>query len=319
MLQKEIEPRTCKQLLKEFKEDTVKKTEILKFAGVGEKDVYNPSVPLEIKGQKIMAGRVEERDSELSRTLFFKPEGKKEEVWKVMEEGPEFELQDPFFAEIDDYLTLGGVRVICNDQGEITSWVTDFYRSKNLQKWEKFATGPSHMKDIRLIELESGDIGVFTRPQGEEMQKKYGCIAKIGFYKARGFNDITAEKIKNARLLNGLFVNDEWGGCNQLHLLKNGLIGVIGHKAYMDDEQKKHYYGIAFAFDPGTGKFTQNKIIITRDSFPEGPAKRSDLEDIIFTSGIIRNHDGTAVLYTGLSDCQVGRAVIADPFLEYED
>jgi len=79
-----------------------------------------------------------------------------------------------------------------------------------------------------------------------------------------------------------------------------------------------HYYSMAFAVDPDTRAMTPTKIIGSRDCFPPGPSKAPRLQDVTFTAGIVRHSDGTATLYTGLSDCQVGRLEIPDPLLEYE-
>lgn len=177
------------------------------------------------------------------------------------------------------------------------------------------------MKDIRLVELPGGRVGIFSRPQGSKMMEKYGCIAKIGFAVVDFIEQVTAEAIRTAPLLEGHFLPDEWGGCNQPYLLKNGLIGVIGHKAWgewIDGEHMLHYYSMAFAIHPYTRAMTPLKIICSRDCFPEGPAKWPRVKDVTFTSGIVRNGDGTALLYSGLSDCRVGSIIIPDPFEEYE-
>ena len=59
-------------------------------------------------------------------------------------------------------------------------------------------------------------------------------------------------------------------------------------------------------------------IVASRADFPPGPSKRAELKDVLFTAGIIRNKDGMATLYTGMSDCEAGCAEIADPFLSFE-
>ena len=176
------------------------------------------------------------------------------------------------------------------------------------------------MKDVRLAELPDGKIAVCSRPQGASMEK-YGCIAKIGFTVVNGLGELTADVIENAPFLEKMFKDDEWGGVNQLTVLKNGKLGAIGHKAcrtYEADGQRLHYYGIAFAIDPVTCEITQNKMIVSRDRFPETEKKRFDLGDITFTSGVLRGEDGTARVFTGLNDAYVGSAVIPDPFAEYE-
>ncbi len=312
-----LQVQRCQDQYREFREQRkVWKSEILKFDGVEGADVYNPSFPFDINGEIFMAGRVEMREGNVSKTVFFK---EKNGIWVLCDNTPVFDLEDPFVVKIGEEIIFGGVRVIREDN-RIVSWVTDFYRGKDLNGLRLFATGPSHMKDIRLIGLPSGKIGVFSRPQGQKMIDMYGCIAKIGFTVVDSLDLITAEVIENASIIEGHFLPDEWGGCNQLHLLKNGLIGVVGHKAWGEgsDERILHYYGMAFAINADSRKVTPCKIICSRDCFPEGPAKRPGLKDVTFTAGLIRNDDRTATLYAGLSDCQVGRINIEDPFLEYE-
>jgi hypothetical protein len=64
---------------------------------------------------------------------------------------------------------------------------------------------------------------------------------------------------------------------------------------------------------------TPIKIIASRSEFPEGPAKRSDLVDILFSGGLVRLDGGKAKLYTGVSDTEAHVLTIEDPFLEYEN
>jgi len=309
--------QSCQDQYEEFrKHRKIWNAEILKFDGVEDADVYNPSIPFEINGEIFIAGRVEEREDNVSKTVFFRNRGGK---WLQCSNTPVFDLEDPFVTKIGEEIIFGGVRVV-REGKRILSWVTDFYRGKDSNELKLFVTGPSHMKDVRLIGLPGERIGIFTRPQGQKMIDKYGCIAKIGFTLVDSLEQITAEVIENAPFIEGLFLPDEWGGCNQVHLLKNGLIGVVGHKAWGEgsDEKMLHYFAMAFAIDAGSRKTTPCKIICSRDCFPDGPAKRPELKDVVFTAGLIRNNDKTATLYAGLSDCQVGSVIIEDPFIEYE-
>jgi len=319
MLTANVQPVCTKDLYHQFKlKQQVQSAEIIPVAGMPGFDVYNPSVPFMSDGEWVIAGRVEKRDSEDSTVFFFREEGG---VLSPIADAPQFKLQDPFVAIIDSEIVFGGVRVIW-ENGKIVSWVTDFYRGKSIYDLKYFASGPDHMKDIRLLGLPDGKIAVCTRPLGEEVLKAYGSIAMIGFVVVDSLDQISPEVLANAPVLPRSFLPREWGGANQLHLLNNGLIGVIGHIAYMehldDGGHEKHYYSSAFALDPATRYVTPTKVICARDCFPPGGAKRPDLKDITFTSGIIRRDGGTAVIYTGLNDCQIGRAVIPDPFVEYE-
>ena len=87
-------------------------------------------------------------------------------------------------------------------------------------------------------------------------------------------------------------------------MLKNGWIGVLGHIAMMSEGMVRHYYGMTFALNPKTKEKTPIKIICERSDFAPGDAKRSDLGDVVFVGGIIRNEGGFASLYVGLSDAE---------------
>lgn len=320
MLYNKVNAESAKEQYERFDRSTVLSSRVLEFKGVDDLDVYNPSIPFELNGKTYIAGRVEKRNEEFSKVKFFE---KKDNYYELVESA-DLTLQDPFVTKIDNEIILGGVNVTWGNGKDIeTTWKTDFYKVKSPTELVYITCGPSHMKDVRLVQLNDGKIAIFSRPQGGEIWEKFGAIARIGFTIVDSLNDVTPEVIKNAPYLEGQFLDDEWGGSNQPMILKNGLIGVIGHKSYRtyteNNEQRLHYYGMAFAIDPKTRKFTQNKIIISNNCFPQVEPKRQDLVDVTFTSGIIRNNDGTAYIYTGLSDSHVGEALIKDPFIEYEE
>ncbi|TFE26957.1 DUF1861 family protein [Cohnella luojiensis] len=282
------------------------------FTGVGTRDVYNISAPFKDDGDLVIAGRVEDRDRELSEVMFFV---ERNGEWVPRNGAPVFALQDPFFTFIGDELVFGGVEVYFdgNDPHYVTSWRTVFYRGHSINDLEPFAKGPLSMKDIRLVELANGRIGVFTRPMMVE-----GARALIGFTEIGTLDQLTEEVISGARLLRHQFLPEEWGGANEAHLLSNGLIGVLGHIAWMEENNIRHYYPMVFAYNPADHQYTPVKIIATRSMFPDGPAKRPDLEDVIFSGGLVRETNGTAFLYAGVSDAEAHVIEIPDPFLEYE-
>ncbi|CAM3662404.1 DUF1861 domain-containing protein [Cohnella lubricantis] len=284
----------------------------LVFSGMGNRDVYNITAPFQDEGEKVIAGRVEDRSSERSEVMFFV---EREGEWVVRDGAPVFELQDPFVATIRGELVFGGVEVYFDgdDPHYVTSWRTVFYRGKSIRELEPFAKGPLTMKDIRLIDLRNGRIGVFTRPMPVGDAR-----AMIGYMEISELEELTEEAMANAELLYGQFLKVEWGGANEAHLLKGGRIGVLGHIARMDDGNIRHYYPMTFAYDPANGAHTPIKLIAARDMFPDGPAKRPDLVDVLFSGGLVRHGDGKATLYTGVSDAEAHRIVIDDPFAEYE-
>jgi hypothetical protein len=313
MIVKKTEARTCNELLEEFhKNDQINIVEKLVFSGVGGRDVYNITAPFIDEGQEVIVGRVEERLSEFSQVFFF---SQTNQIWTPREHTHTYNLQDPFITRIKGELVFGGVEVITaqDDPTKIISWVTQFYRGTNIDALCHFASGPGTMKDIRLIELADGHIGVFTRPQGIK-----GGRGQIGFTIIPSLDELNEETFLGADILHDQFVPAEWGGANEAHLLKNGCIGVLGHIACFDEKNNKHYYSMVFVINPETCEKSPVKIIAVRNNFPAGPEKRPDLEDVIFSGGLIRKGNGRAELSVGVSDAEAYRIEIPDPFVEYE-
>ena len=306
-----MEPRSVAELLVEFEERRdLSGGEKLIFSGVGERDVYNITAPFQAGEEVVIGGRVEARDTELAEAVFF---AERDGVWAPLGGIRTFaKLQDPCVARLGGEWVVGGVEFpVTLADGEV-GWQMQFYRGKRLEELEPLLTGPERMKDIRLVELADGRIGVFSRPQGE-----LGGRGTIGFTAVDSLDGLDARAIEQAPLLRGQFRAEEWGGANEAHLLRNGRIGVLGHIACMDEEGK-HYYPIVFCLDPETGERTRPRIIAARKYFPEGPPKRPDLVDVIFSGGLRRHPDGTATLYAGISDSEGARISMPDPFLEYE-
>ncbi|MHB1430876.1 MAG: DUF1861 family protein [Streptosporangiaceae bacterium] len=306
------EAASCRGLLAGFGQRPVSAA-TLRFSGVGDLDVYNPTAPFRLAGETYLAARVEHRCSELSQVRFFTSDG--QDRWSVVPGAPALPLQDPFTVTIGDQRVIGGVMVRTEHpgHGRITGYETRFYRCSSLDRIEPFARGPAGMKDIRLVELAGGGIGVFTRPQGDP-----GGRGTIGFCRIGSLDDLAPDVIQRAHLLHGQFRPEEWGGVNAPHLLGNGTIGVLGHIACYDREHRKHYYPISFCFDPESLSAGPPRILATRDLLPPGPAKAGDLADVLFSGGLIRHAGGTASLYVGISDAGAGRLTIPDPFLDYE-
>ncbi len=283
------------------------------FAGVGGRDVYNPTAPFKTrfrgKQTTVMAARVEARDSEVSEVVFFE---KRAGRWRPLAGAPVFKLQDPFVARVGGELIFGGVETFRRDDGG-TGYRTVFYRGRTLSKLKPLVKGPDDMKDIRIAALPGGKILLVTRPQGV-----VGGRGKIAATVIDGLSSLGLEAIARAKLYDDLFAEGEWGGANELHVLRNGMVGVLGHVAKIDERGLRHYYPMAFAIDPATGRRTAMKILLERDQLPAGASKLPGLTDVLFSGGLIRGDDGTATLYLGAGDAEVHRAVIPDPFSEFE-
>ncbi|ARI76288.1 DUF1861 family protein [Halobacillus mangrovi] len=299
---------TVKKLLDQYRDQPpLAKGEKLHFVDIGDNDVYNITAPFQDLREDVIAGRVEPRDSEFSKVMFFTKEG---ERWTPRAGAPIFELQDPFVTFIHDQLVFGGVEISPhpNQPGALT-WKTVFYKGENIDDLEPFAEGPQGMKDIRLVELADHKVGVFTRPQGDK-----GGRGKIGYIEIVSLEELTPATIEKAPLLQGHFIDEEWGGANELYLLDNGQVGMLGHIARFDKEDNRHYYPITALLNREEMSLENMKIIATRDDFPEGEAKRKDLVDVLFSGGLRQLENGEAELYVGVSDAEAHKIRIPDPF-----
>ncbi|WP_448664759.1 DUF1861 family protein [Sphingomonas sp. CJ20] len=278
----------------------------LRFAGVDGCDVYNITAPFRSAGRTVIAGRVERRDSEDSFAIFFE---ERDGAWHPIEGAPHLRLQDPFVTHVAGELVFGGVAISHALSG--LTWRTTFYRGPDIFNLREFFSGPLGMKDIRLRELADGRVGIFTRPRG-----LVGERGMIGYTEVDTLDAITLDAIEYAPLLEDMFHPQDWGGVNEAHLLPNGEIGVIGHAAYFENDDhyaERRYYAIAFVFDPVTRRWRDYRVIAARNQFAPGPAKRPDLVDVVFSSGIVREGPVTR-FYAGVSDAEAQWLEIPDPF-----
>lgn len=289
---------------------------VLTFHGVEGYDVYNCSVPFRWHDKWHIFGRVERR-AEWARSWVRLFENTGKDDWTVVPGSMVYQLEDPFICWVREEFVLGGTHVRYRS-GEIDTVFGYFYKGTDLNDLYYFTTGPEGMKDIRLVELPDHRLGVFSRPRNEEIRRKFGSESQIGFAVISRIGEVTSAVIENAPYIPGLFADGEWGGCNQAYLLDTGLIGVIGHKSYNDRSPAgvnlSVYLNIAFVFDPVKHLVVAQKIIGTRPCYPDAPAKRPELTDCSFTSGIVMRPDGKADLYSGIGDTGEGRITIDDPF-----
>ncbi|MFA5871037.1 MAG: DUF1861 family protein [Candidatus Paceibacterota bacterium] len=308
-MEKNIE--NCTELLQKFNtKETIPIGEKLQFSGVGKNDVYNISRPFLINGKTVITGRVEMRNA-IARSYIYFFECVNN-VWGPVNGAPTLPLEDGFFSRIGGETIIGGVEVYpdstpSHPQG--IGYRTIFYRGHDLTSLKKFAVGPDRMKDIRLIALSNDRIGVCTRPQGGT-----NGGGKIGYIELSRLEDINPENLLNAKIIENQFISNEWGGANELHLLEDGQIGVIGHIACRDEQNIRHYYAMSFVYNPKTHLASPIKLIATRKNFPLGDSKTAELADVIFPGGIICHFDNTVTLYAGLSDAEAGCVRLPNPF-----
>ncbi|SEN62137.1 Protein of unknown function [Sphingomonas gellani] len=282
----------------------------LRFEGVDGQDVYNITAPFRSAGRTVIAGRVEPRDSEHSTAVFFE---ERNGVWYPIEGAPRFALQDPFVTRIGGELVFGGVRVSENPDGgeDRLIWHTVFFRGRDIFDLAEFFAGPLGMKDIRLCELADCRVAVFTRPRGAK-----GGRGTIGYTEVADLGALTVEAIEDAPMLEGMFHPLDWGGVNEAHLLESGEIGLIAHAAWFRGDilyGYRHYVATAFVFDPATHGWRDHRIIAARGQCAPGAAKRPDLADVVFSSGIECVGPVTR-LYAGTSDAEAQWVEIPFPF-----
>lgn len=302
---------------KEYEDTFIPQESVLiQFLGVDGYDVYNCSVPFLWNQKKYIYGRIE-RHNEWMRSWVGLFEEKEKDCYQLVKDSMIYQLEDPYVSIIHGELVLGGTHVQLK-QGKLDTYRGYFYRGTDILDMYYFTTGPDRMKDIRLVELKDGRIGVFSRPRGEAVAKKYGTDAMIGFTIIDSLNELSPEVIEHAEGIPGLFEPGNWGGCNQAYLLSGGMLGIVGHVCcnYIDDNQVNQacYTNMSFVMNPETREIFDYQIIGTRKLFQPHPAKKVNLADCVFPSGIVMREDGKADLYSGLSDSAEGRIVIDYPF-----
>lgn len=283
--------------------------EMLRFVGQGERDVYNITAPFEFDGLRLIAGREETRNRPLkSRIGFYAEQGG---IWhKVSQlEHPKYELEDPFITQIDDRLILGAVKV--DWQSQPLEFKTVFYDVESLDAFRPITEGPACMKDIRLKQL-GGEILVMTRPDRSTPDK---IDRQIGFLKISRLDQLTPERIEQeARVLSGMFADGEWGGANEIHVIDEQWVGVLAHKAQLDDLNNLRYTTSVFELNHMTGEFTPMRELFGRDDLPAGPAKSEFTRNVVFSGGFTLPGDGLAEWYGGCSDASAAINPIEYPF-----
>ncbi len=281
--------------------------EKLIFTGVEGYDVYNISAPFQLNKHLVLAGRIEKRDSENSHIGLFKYNSEKK-TWEFIKDSIALELQDPFVTIIDNQIIIGGVEV--RFEGEhVAKWRTVFYQLNDTNKVVLIFEGPWGMKDLRIKQLNDGKILILTRPQGDK-----GGLGKIGCTVINSMSDLTISAIESAHLLKNQFIDEEWGGANEIHII-NGKIHVLGHIGSKDKSKKLHYRAFVFEINEKYTHICKPRIIAERSDFLDGPMKRPDLNDVVFSGGLVIDGE-QAILYAGTSDAEAQKLIIPNPFTD---
>ena len=276
------------------------------FLGVEGYDVYNISSEFTLNGIRYIAGRVEGRNTEVSKVCFFRHKSD-----FTYEKDPTREIplyQDPCIYLHNKTLYVAGTKIYTDENGKINRYHTVFYCGKTLASLKEVGQAPFGMKDVRIL-IKDKIVHTFFRPQGGQF---FG--GKITYKPLKSVKDIFSTKMDTTHILQTLNIDRDWIGANELHDLGGNYIGVIAHIARFDEQGDRHYYPISFIFNYLTKQATKPKILCERADLLKGPAKRADLVDVIFTGGLKRIENNKAILYMGVSDCEAHYAIIDDPF-----
>lgn len=214
---------------------------LITLDGLNGCDGYNPSQAVRHNGQTYHYARVEPRNDEFaSWSVLFRQS--RDDLWEADSTLPMFHLQDPFVCIIHGELVVGGVRILART-GVRVFFQTVFLRGDAPDTLTEFARGPINMKDVRLVELDDGNVGIFTRPLGQQ-----GGRGRIGYTEVAGLDQISADTIERAELLPTQPVESQWWGVNDARMLDNGKIGAIAHMARFENNER-HYYAVASVLD----------------------------------------------------------------------
>jgi hypothetical protein len=275
---------------------------LVTLTGIDGLDGYNPSAPVANGLCPHVLVRAEPRHTDYA-TWSIPFRACSADAWEIDEDVPALRLEDPFSAMIHGTLVVGGVRIVSRLRDR-PLWETVFMRGTSLANLEEFARSPAYMKDVRLVGLEDGRIGIFTRPWG-------GATRFIGYTEIDHLDELTSDVLANARLLETQPVEGQWWGANAVYNLGGGKLGVLGHIARWVDGHR-HYYPITFVFDRLRFSIVQDPAIIAeRSCFPDHAAKQPDLHDVIFPAWIDWER---RLLFGGLSDTTIGAIPIGEPF-----
>jgi hypothetical protein len=289
--------------------ERIPRGKILIFEHQPHENVYNPSRPFIINGEKYILARVEDTRTNSSKVY---PFVFKNGIWQRKDwHLSQFEFEDPQITTINNNLLLVVVRVL--DKTDPDNWIirSEFYFGPNLDNLKKITEGPIGMKDIRLIEFE-GKIGVFLRPKVGRDKR-----GRISYLEINNLDELQVINQNTGRMIQLPISDNEWVGTNDVYYLGNGILGVLAHKGDQDQEGNLHYCAIAFKFNPQDFSIYDYQIIAQSNDFPLSVSKSPRYEDVIFPGGFERFHrdNKELELYTGLRDAEVGCILIKNPYL----
>jgi len=270
---------------------------------------YNPAVIIQ-GNTKIIAARVESLDSHWLDPELYDPHAifftQHDNVLIPIPDTPIFHrLEDPWATWLNgsngkSQLLFGGVKVDFNDKIPVIT--TQLYLAPSVQELDVDSPIAKirYMKDVRVAQLRTGKIAVFTRPTEG---KAYP--GRIGFAIINDIRDIEKAVI-NAKLLKFNLDENTKIGANEAFEVKE-LINVFCHVA-TEDLGKLHYAGYQFELDPNNPYddiITLHKVADRLD-FPinDKSIKGERYDDVIFPGGT--GGPKETQYFTGVEDARIG-------------
>lgn len=250
---------------------------ILDFAVPAGLHVYNVSREVTVDGKRIVLGRTERVDNQFSSKVipftFEEATGK----WRADSNISNLNqltagkiMQDPQITHVNGEWAVNCIEVVLDDANNPEAgchYWTNIYSGQRLDNLALLAQSPQKMKCVRLVELENGQVGVFTRPQSDSPEQ--GGLGKIGFCVVDNLGDVDATVMKEAPLIHDLFQDHEWGGVNDVRLMPNGKLLALGHIArYLTDspiKDDREYHTILFEFEPQRRKWDNLRMVSRAD------------------------------------------------------
>ncbi len=312
---------------------------LLEVHGIKSGEVaYNPAVITQkntnkiAHGVNIIAARVESLNSYWldpklydPHVIFFTQQG---DVLVSIPNTPVFrKFEDPWATWLSGpngkpQLLFGGVKVDFNGKTPVIT--TQLYLAPSVQELD--VDDPiaeiRYMKDVRVAQLQSGKIAVFTRStKGEAFP------GRIGFTIINNIQNIE-KAVVNAKLLKFNLDENAKIGANEAYVItKTGstdvvkeLINVFCHIATTDPIKQEgneifdfekgpiHYAGYKFELDPNNpydDTITLDKIA-DRSDFPinDKPSKGDRYDDVIFPGGTGGPKENQ--YFAGVEDARIG-------------
>jgi hypothetical protein len=269
---------------------------LVNLSGLDGMDGYNPSGAVAQNGDLLTYVRIEHRDDEFSS--WSAPFVQRDATdWRMLPEMPMLKVQDPAVAMIHGTLVVSGVRLVAKT-GAFVHFRTAFWRGASVGALDEFSSSPMQLKDTRLVELENGRVGIYTRPLGGSAGR-----GKIAYIEVDSLDAVTPEAMEGAELLDIQTIDAQWWGPNDIYPLDHERLGILGHVAKFTGGDR-HYFAFAAVFDRIERRVIDGPhIICDRRCFPESPAKRPDLVNTVFPASLDLRQ---GLLFAGLSDACIG-------------